>query len=234
MRSPPPRSTRGSRGASPRRRAAGVSNAFRSGASASPRTWRGPRSIRRPTTRASSRTTPWPWTADISRVGSGPARREAGLGRELPAKRRHDLTGEPRELLDHELSRRSDGPGDHDMVQPGIPLLDLLQVGDDIFGRTAEPGAIADAVLQRGRGGRLRLPRHHRLHVLFAVAQHAQSGHDLRVLFEIRPRLVNRALGGLIDAHPEAEDQIFSQPELSTVAARRLLVVAEPALDELL
>src|SRR5437899_1209922 len=92
----------------------------------------------------------------------------------------------------------------------------------------------ANAVLQGGRDGRLRLPRDHRLHVLFAVAQHAQRGHDLRMLLEVRPCLVNRALGGLVDAHPEAKDQILSELELSTMAARRRLIVAEPALDELL
>src|SRR5713101_8073805 len=234
MRSPPPRSTRGSRGACPRRRAAGGSSAFHWDGSASLRTWRGPRSFSLPTTRATSRAILWPWTVAISRVGSGPARPDASRGRELPAKRRHDLSGEPRELLDHELSRRSDRPRDHDVVQPGIPPLDLFQVGDDVFGRTAEPGAIANAVLQGGRGGRLCLPRDHRLHVLFAVAQHAQRGHDLRMLLEVRPRLLNRALGGLVDAHPEAEDQILSELELSTMAARHRLIVAEPALDELL
>src|SRR6266852_4853410 len=151
----------------------------------------------------------------------------------LPAKRRHDLSGKAGELLDHDLSRRPDVPADHDVVEPRIPLLDLLQVGDDVSGRPAEPRAIAYTVLQGGRGRRLRLAGHHGLHVLFAVAQHAQRGHDLGVLFEVRPRLLHRSIRRLVDAHPEAEDQVLSERELSTVAARRLLVVAEPALDEL-
>src|SRR5467141_4405767 len=65
-------------------------------------------------------------------------------------KYRHDLVSEARELLDHEVSRRPDGPADHDVVQPRVPLLDLLQVGDDVSGRPAEPRAISHAVLQSG------------------------------------------------------------------------------------
>ena len=58
------------------------------------------------------------------------------------------------------------------------------------------------------------------------------GAHAVRILYV--SRALDGALCGLVDAHPEAEDQILAELELSAVAARRLVIVAEPALDELL
>jgi hypothetical protein len=44
----------------------------------------------------------------------------------LGAEGGHDLTGEAGQLLDHDVSRRPDRPGDHDVVQPGVPSLHFL------------------------------------------------------------------------------------------------------------
>src|SRR5207253_7207613 len=159
----------------------------------------------------------------------------SGSGIRVPhTKCRHDLPSEACELLDHDVSRRPDGPADHDVVQPRVPLLDLLQIGNDVSGRPAEPRAIAHAVLQGGRGCRLCLAGDHRLHVLLAVAKHAERGHDLGVLLEVRARPLHCSIAGLVDAHPEAEDQVFPERELAAMSTRRLMVVAEPALDQLL
>src|SRR6266481_5445430 len=154
-------------------------------------------------------------------------------GSRSPAKRGHDLSREASELLDHEIARCPDRPRDHDVVQPGIAALHLLEVGDDVRGRPAEPGAIAHAVLQGGGGRRLRLPGRDRPHVLLAVAQHPQRGHDLGVLLEVWTRPPDGPLHAIVDAHPEAEDQVLAELERAAVAARRLLVVADPALGQL-
>src|SRR5215813_9594922 len=64
-------SINGSREACLRRRGAGAWTVSPWGASASPRTWRGPPSSSPPTTRATSPGTPWRWMAAIWRAVSG-------------------------------------------------------------------------------------------------------------------------------------------------------------------
>jgi hypothetical protein len=54
------------------------------------------------------------------------------------------------------------------------------------------------------------------------------------VLLEVRARALDDLLRGVVDAHPEAEDQILAELERAAAAARDLLIVADPALDELL
>src|SRR5207245_3507060 len=97
----------------------------------------------------------------------------------------------------------------------------------------AQPRAVAHTVFERGRGGRLGLAGGDGLRVLLAVAQHAERRHHLGVLLERRARALHGALLRLVDAHAEAEDQILAEPERSTVPSRSLLVVANPALDQL-
>src|SRR5262245_15603572 len=142
-------------------------------------------------------------------------RRAPGRGRyrarASSTERRHDVPGEAGELLDHQISRRAQRPADHDLLQPGVPLLDLLQVGDDVSGRPAEPRAVANAVFKGGGGRRLRLPCGHRRHELFAVPQHAQRRHELGVLLEVRARSLDGSIDGFVDAHPEAEDQVLAE-----------------------
>src|SRR5215813_10434086 len=83
---------------------------------------------------------------------------------------RHHLAREPGQLLQHHRARRAQRPGDHHVLQAGIARLQLLEVRDDVARRSAEPRAVAHAVLQRGRGRRLRLPRRDRGDHFLAVA----------------------------------------------------------------
>src|SRR5262249_62096120 len=98
----------------------------------------------------------------------------------------------------------------------------------------AEPGAVLHAVLDRRGGGRLSPALGDRLHVLLAVAQHAEGAHEFRVLLEVRARLLYRERLRVVDAHPESEDQILPARELAALGARRALIVVEPPVDELL
>jgi hypothetical protein len=80
----------------------------------------------------------------------------------------------------------------------------------------------------------LRLPGGDCARVLLAVAQHPERRHDLGVLLEVRARALDGRRRGVVDAHAKAQDQRLAELERAAVAARGLLVVADPALDELL
>jgi hypothetical protein len=54
------------------------------------------------------------------------------------------------------------------------------------------------------------------------------------VLLEVGARALDGPLRGVVDAHAEAEDQILAELERAALAPRGLLIVADPALDELL
>src|SRR5439155_12536712 len=64
----------------------------------------------------------------------------------------HHLSREAREILLHDLLRRSQGTRDHHVLEPGITPLHVLQVRDELLGGTAEPGTVLHAVLDRGGG----------------------------------------------------------------------------------
>src|SRR2546425_3309763 len=146
----------------------------------------------------------------------------------------HHLSGEAREILLHDLPRRAQRARDHDVLEPGIPLLHALQIGDELLGGAAEPGAVLHAVFDRGGSGRLGLASRHPLHMLFAVAQHPERPPELGVLLEVRPRLSDGGLLSGVDGPAEPQDELLAELELTAVAPRHRLVVAEPAIDELL
>ncbi len=69
---------------------------------------------------ADSATNTWSFT--------GTLKRSSMVGFSSAAEGGHDLAGESRELLDHDIPRRPDGPGHHDVVQPRISPLHLLRL----------------------------------------------------------------------------------------------------------
>src|SRR5919109_796732 len=74
---------------------------------------------------------------------------------------------------------------DRVVLGTGVARLHLLEVRDDVTRGAAQPAPVAHPVVERRPGRRLGLARHHRLHVLLAVAQHAERRHELRVLLEV-------------------------------------------------
>src|SRR4029453_18794721 len=97
------------------------------------------------------------------------------------SKCRHALAGEWVVLLVYPLAWLPQRPRDHDVLKAGVARLDLFQIANDVIRRPAEPAAIGHAVLQCGHGRRLRLAGSYRLHLLLAVAQHAERRHELGV-----------------------------------------------------
>src|SRR5262245_1511206 len=148
--------------------------------------------------------------------------------------RGHHLAGKAREVFPHHLARRAQGAGDHDVLETGVASLDFLQVADELLGGTAEPGAVLHPILDRRGGRRLGAALGHRLHVLLAVAEHPERAHELGVLLEEGFHSLDRELLRVVDAHAEAEDQVFAELQVAPVASGDSLVVGEPALDELL
>src|SRR5262249_30102870 len=128
-------------------------------------TSRCPWSARRP----SRATSIWPnpsWTASRRRrrsarcrsgksrteAGSGWRARDSGCGLLLP-ERGHHLAGEALALLEIPRLRGSDGWADVDDFEPGILVLDLLELLRDLLGRADQPRARLDRVAQGRQSG---------------------------------------------------------------------------------
>src|SRR4029077_10340109 len=79
----------------------------------------------------------------LRRVGQGPA---ADTVVRL-FEGRHHLAREARKILLHDLLRRPERTRDHDVLEPRIAALDVLQIADELLGGAAEPGAVLHAVL---------------------------------------------------------------------------------------
>src|SRR5215510_9464987 len=86
------------------------------------------------------------------------------------------LLGEAGELR-LELGRRGPkGEAEHQVLQPWIAGLDVLQIVDDLGRRPADPGALLQHVLEVDASGNVpRGPRWpHLSHLLWTIAQHPQ------------------------------------------------------------
>src|SRR3989442_10568602 len=110
--------------------------------------------------------------------------RSALPSRPCCAELRHDLLGEPAELLEHHGLRRAHADAHVDVLEAGEPSLEVLEVSDELLGRAGEPRARLHVVLDGGDAdgapaaatrGRLDLGRRDPRH-------EAEAGEHLHVL----------------------------------------------------
>src|SRR2546427_9111576 len=79
--------------------------------------------------------------------------RSALPSRPCCAELRHDLLGEPAELLEHHRLRRAHADAHVDVLEPREPGLEVLEVSDELLGRAGEPRARLHVVLDGGDAG---------------------------------------------------------------------------------
>src|SRR5207244_8020486 len=148
-----------------------------------------------------------------------------------PRERRHDLGGEPLELLQHKRLRRAYGMTDRHALEPRILLLQVHQRVDDLLRRAAEGGAASVRFVDRGQAGVGCFFRvGHRIDLLLRQrADQPQWTEHLEVLFEIS----RGGFDGLFlrrgELEVESDAQPFAQLGRAPGAAVRIAVGLDDA-----
>jgi hypothetical protein len=120
---------------------------------------------------------------------------------------RHNLFGEPIELLQGNLLRHPDREAYRDAVEPGVFPLERLDVLDQVVGIAAQEAAGPDRILDaRQLGGRRAPGIAHDLYLLLADRTHqTQLAEHLHVFFVILRRFLHPLLAAIGHVEVEAE-----------------------------
>src|SRR5690348_6830845 len=124
-------------------------------------------------------------------------------------KRRHNVAGEPAELLLELAGRDALRPVDHEMLEAGILGLDRADAGNHLVGRAAEPRLLLDAALEA------RHPRRcsacaPRPPVLVGIAHEAERREPLVTLIMRRLDAAHRRLARLREVEAGAPDHVLA------------------------
>src|SRR5712691_7736498 len=127
---------------------------------------------------------------------------------------RHHLPGKSRELPFEDAGGRALTPVQHDLLEPGIVAFPLLQAGDDVLGRSDQPGLLVDAFAERRHAGR-RAGRSPGSALLVGVADEPEGSEPLIALVVGGLDLAEGLCLGVGEVKAEPATEILPELELA-------------------
>src|SRR5207249_10140133 len=142
--------------------------------------------------------------------------RSALPSRPCCAELRHDLLGEPAELLEHHRLRCAHADAHVDVLESREPGLEVLEVRDELLGRAGEPRPRLHVVLDGGdAGGAPAATTRRRLDLGRRDPRHEAQGREHLHVFLVEGRdLADRLLTGLGEVEEDAEAAVLPEGEI--------------------